>query len=142
MSILNNAPIAHDDGHFINAKVTRIVELIREYDPRLDVAWIPPENRAPNEPAFAIVENTVQGPVVAFYVQDEQSFDENILKRIYEADVTKNDIQGRLEAHNRAVKALRAKEQEDERMIEYEFLHSFINSPLHTYKHNGRKLRK
>jgi len=139
MSILSNAPIAHDDGHFINAKVTRIVELIREYDHRLDVAWIAPENRDADDPAFAIVENTAQGPVVAFYVQDEANFDERVLKRVYESDVTKNDIQAKMEAHNNAVRALRRKEQEEERMIEYEFLHSFARSPKHTYKHNGRK---
>jgi hypothetical protein len=133
-------PTAHDNGQFISAKVSRIVELIREYDHRLDVKWIPPNMRGANEPAFAITEALGDGrEVVAFYVQSEADFNETVLARIYEGDNTKGDVQARIDAQNAAVARVREARQREERFQYYDVMASMIRSGKHTYKHDGRR---
>ena len=133
-------PTVHDDGHFISAKVSRVVELIREYDHHLDVKWVPPDKRGPNDPAFAITERLGDGrEVVAFYVDTEDHFDEGVLARIYMGDNTKNDVQARVTAQNAAAEAVRHAKQREELEEYYSLLGSMITSKKHTYKHEGRK---
>jgi len=133
-------PTAHDDGHFISARVSRITELIREYDHRLDVKWIPLERRSPTDPAFAITERLEDGrEVVAFYIESEDSFNEDVLARVYEGDNTKHDVQARVDAQNKAAKAVQDARHREEREQYYSLLGSMIKSKKHYYKHEGRQ---
>lgn len=133
-------PSAHEDGRFISNQVSRIVELIREYDHRLDVKWVPPDFRAPTDPAFAITERLSDGrEVVAFYVQREEEFNENILARIYEGDNAKNDVQKRVDAQNAAAKNIMRRKHQEELDQHYDLMRSMIVSKKHTYSHNGKK---
>jgi hypothetical protein len=133
-------PTAHDDGHFISAKVSRIIELVREYDHRLDVKWIPLERREPTDPAFAITERLADGhEVVAFYIESEESFNEDVLARVYEGDNTKHDVQARIDAQNKAAKAVQKAKQREELEQYYSLLGSMIKSKKHYYKHDGRQ---
>lgn len=133
-------PTAHNDGHFISAKVSRIVELIREYDHRLDVKWIPPNLRSPADPAFAITERLRDGSeVVAFYIQSEEQFNEDVLARIYAGDNAKHDVQSILNAKNAAVQRVQNARHQEERYAYYDLMSSMIRSNKHTYKHGGRR---
>lgn len=135
-------PAVHSDGSFISAKVSRVVELIREYDQNLEVKWIPERMRRPGEPAFMITERLRDGrEVVAFYVQSEADFDERVLARIYEGDNTRNDVQARVDAQNAAVLAVREAKAQEEREQFADLVHSMVNSKKHTYRHNGRSHR-
>jgi hypothetical protein len=134
-------PTAHDDGHFISAKVSRVVELVREYDQRLDVKWIPPNMRGADDPAFAITERLGNGQeVVAFYVQDESQFDEQVLERIILGDNAHHDVQARMEAQNLAARAMAESKRREEVAAYADFARSVITSRKHTYHHDGRKL--
>jgi hypothetical protein len=133
-------PVVHDNGMFINGKVSRVVELIREYDHRLDVKWIPPNMRGSDDPAFAITERLGDGrEVVAFYVQDESEFDERVLERIILGDNKNHDVQARIEAQNLAVAALAEAKRREEVAAYADFARSVITSRKHTYSHDGRK---
>lgn len=133
-------PTVHEDGRFISAKVSRIVELVREYDHRLDVVWIPPDRRGADDPAFAVTERLQDGrTVVAFYVQSEQEFDERVLERIILGDNTKHDVQARVEAQNLAARALAEAKRREEVAAYADFARSVITSRKHTYSHDGRK---
>lgn len=135
-------PAVHDDGSFISARVSRIVELIREYDHNLEVKWIPERMRRPDEPAFMITERLRDGKeVVAFYVQSEADFDERVLARIYEGDNAKHDVQARVDAQNAAVARIREAKAAEEREQFADLVHSMVNSKKHTYRHNGRSHR-
>lgn len=141
--MLADAPQAHDDGHFISAKVSRIVELIRNFDPRLDVKWVPPNHREPGDPAFAIVERIADGrEQVVFYVDSEEEFNERVLARIYESDVEHNDVMGKIEANDRAVRAANELRRRDQMEEAHDLMRSVIRSPKHTYSHDGKTYRK
>lgn len=131
---LGDLPVPHDDGHWINERVSRVVELIREYDHRLDVRWLPPEMRGPGDAAFAIIENTPQGPVIAFMVQTEEEFDERVLARIYSGDMANGNVQENLEAKNRAVRAIREKRWQEELEEQMEIAKAVLRSPKDTYR--------
>ncbi len=139
MDLSVDLPQVHDDGRFISAKVSRIVELIREYDHRLDVKWVPPDRRAPDDPAFAITERLGDGrEVVAFYVDNEESFNENVLTRIYMGDNTKHDVQARITAQNAAVTRVSQLRAREENQQFAEFIGSMIRSHKSYYRHGGK----
>jgi hypothetical protein len=133
-------PTVHSDGHFISAKVSRVIELIREYDHHLDVKWVPPDRRGPGDAAFAITERLGDGrEVVAFYIDSEENFNEDVLARIYMGDNTKNDVQAFITAKNNAANALLRAKQREELEEYYSLLGSMIISKKHYYKHDGRQ---
>lgn len=71
------------DGRLVSAKVERIVQAIQDYEPELEVQWIPPEAREQGQAAFAIIHRPVGKPAyVCFYVKDEDEFDERVLAKI------------------------------------------------------------
>lgn len=133
-------PTVHEDGSFISARVSRIVELIREYDPNLEIKWIPEKMRRPDEPAFMITERLRDGrEVVAFYVQSEEDFNESVLARIYAGDNARNDVQARVDAQNAAVNRVREARAREEREQYYDLMGSMIRTKKHTYRHDGQK---
>lgn len=140
---LNSLPVPHDDGHFISERVSRVVEIIRETWPMLDVKWIPPEIRAPGDSAFVIVERLPDGrefPV--FHVEKEEDFDHRILAKIEQGDNSKGNILEVLEAEERALRRYEAKqlqEQVDEQNDFVEFVISGGKDKKNWIRHNGWK---
>ena len=134
-------PVPHEDGSFVSERISRIVELIRDYDSRLDVRWIPPAAREPGDAAFAIIEHTPEGPRTAFLVALEEEFDERVLARIYAADGAKHDQAARLAALERAERDLKQKEREEvweDLKDQAKFL---LKTPLHDPRIGGRRIR-
>lgn len=130
-----------EDGSWINEKTARVAELISEYDPRLELRWVRPDQRRPGEPEFAIIEKAANGAeYVAFLIQDETFVDERLLGRIYAADNKVQNVGNEAEAHNRAVRAMQKKEAQDKLAEEHDLAISMMRSNLHTYRHNGRKI--
>lgn len=133
-------PTVHDNGMFISAKVSRIIELIREHDSNLDVKWIPPSLRKEGDAAFAITERLRDGSeVVAFYVDSEEHFDEDVLARVYEADNQFHDVSTMLESKNAAAKRAAEAKAAEERAQHVDLMRSMVQSKKHTYRHGGRK---
>jgi hypothetical protein len=117
-----------EDGSFISEKTARIAELIKDYDHRLELRWIPPNRRQPGEPEFAIIEKNDNGQeYVAFLIENEDYVDERLLGRIYAAD-------------NKDIRDLIKKEQQEKDAMAADLALSMIKSPFHTYRHNGRKI--
>jgi hypothetical protein len=130
-----------EDGSFISEKTARIAELIKDYDHRLELRWIPPNRRQPGEPEFAIIETTESGQeFVAFLVQSEDYVDERLLGRIYAADNKDKSVGAEAEAHNRAVRDVIKKEKQDQDEMAKDLALSMLKSPYHTYRHNGKKI--
>lgn len=129
------------DGSWINEKTARVAELISEYDRRLELRWIPEDRRQPGDAHFAIIEKNDDGrEYVAFLIQDESFVDERLLARIYAADNKDKNVGAELEAHNKAVRDMVAKERQDEIDTMNDLALSMVRSPLHTYRHNGKKI--
>lgn len=136
---LANLPVPHADGSFISERVSRIVEVIRDYDSTLDVRWIPPNQRGAEDPAFAIVCSPVGAPeYVVFYIKDEAAMDGGVLQRIYEMDAAKHgNILTKIESENKAVRAIQANLHKERLAEAADLSYSILRSKKHVYKHDG-----
>lgn len=75
------------DGQFVSQRVSQVVEAIKEYDPRLEVQWIPASAREADYPAFRILYNQPgMEPYFLFHVMTEEEFDERVLQRVIAND--------------------------------------------------------
>lgn len=134
-----------DYGGFINAKHERIARIISEYDPELELGWIPPANRDGNDTQpYCIIHNHPNGTrqVISYWREDQ--VDERILEWIFENDFKKhspNEVWDRMKASELAKALLAKKKIEDETLEEIEFANYLAKTPLHTVKHGGRKYR-
>lgn len=131
------------DGQFTSAKAQRVIAAIKEYDPHIEVGWIPPparrvDEQGNKEPAFRIsMEEPGKEPYVIFYVKDEDEFDIRVLFRIIQGDQRVNKVSiSDIEAREQALKLIARQHwlEQLEAMNDIAF-HAF-KSPLHDYKIN------
>lgn len=140
LSAFSNVPVELEDGHMVGERVVRVAEIIRDYDPTLEIQWIPPHNRTdPNDPHFAIVAKPSGQPAyTVFYVKNESEMDERVLARLFEMDAAKQgNILNKIDAHNNAIRAIELKKKMDELEEAHDIAHHVLRSPKTRYRHNG-----
>lgn len=137
--MLANLPVPHEDGSFVSERVSRLIEIIRDYDRNIDVRWIPHGQRAADDPAFALVTRDTGGrEYVIFYVQDESAFDGGVLERLYQMDAAKHgNILTKIETENMAVKAIQEKLYKERLEEANDLAYSIMKSSKNYYKHDG-----
>lgn len=127
MTILRDYALLSSDGRFHSAAIERLTELIEDYDPDLEVRWIPPDKRTDRDgPPFCIVHNppptSNRKPYVVFYF-DESVPHYEILGRIYGGDSWHHNVLEKMEYRNKALEDLRKKEREEQRMESADMFH-------------------
>lgn len=129
----------HRDGRWISDRVSRIVEIINDYDPSIVVEWVPPDQRQLGDPAFRLMEVRDDNKrFVMFYVQTEAEFNESVLERIFQSDAAKNGFSlSTIDAKNDALKAIKLKAQMEELDEANDLAATILKSPLHKFRHNG-----
>lgn len=126
--LLDHYAVPLDDGHFVPARVLNVVELVRGYDPSLDVEWIPPEHRVEaGDPEYRITETRAGKTYTVFCVR-EAEFDERVLARLVRADNTRTPL-STIEAREEAARVLRAKEAREQRMLGHDMFAAAFRSP-------------
>jgi len=130
--------VPSDDGRWVNSDFERLARNVQDYDPSLQLCWIPPENRTrEDKKPYAIVDTRTQTVVLHASELDTPA---DILTSLYLADDKNGSPLDRLEAHNLAIKNLQLQEWQDERegmMDQAKFL---MFTPLHWVKFGGKKL--
>lgn len=126
------------DGRLVSQKIAQVVDAIREYSPEIDVQWIPPEVRKPDQAAFRIVHNPPGGePYVFMHVKTEDEFDTRVLMRIIHGDQRNGQLQySEVEAAEMAAKRVAFQKWQDERDETIDVMYHVLKSPLNTYKVN------
>lgn len=127
------------DGQLISARIERVVLAIKDYEPELEVKWIPPQNRSEGEAAFAIIHNAPGNkPYILFYVPTEDEFDERVLARIIYNDqrATGQQQYSELVAAEKAREAVIKQEQLDRMEEAADIAAHILKSPLNTYRIN------
>lgn len=122
------------------AHYERIAEIIQDFNPDMELAWIPPEERnAFDIKPFAIRHNPPNAPsyIVGFFSEEEM--DHRIIAHLFSIDTTRNDVLGNLEREEAAKRALQMKEQIERDEMRKDFAKSLLKSRKHTYRHNGKK---
>lgn len=125
-----------NDGIWISENQRRVAELIKDYDRNLELQWIPPGERGPDDYAFRVVDFTPGKPPYAACFAHEA--DERLLAKLFAADNAKNGgTLNILEIMNAAVEAIRNKERIENNQMDHEFAYSVLHSKKIHYKHNG-----
>lgn len=124
------------DGTFVSEKQRRVAEILKDYYEHLELQWIPPGERGPQDYAFRVVDRTPgKRPYVVCFGQE---CDERLLSNVFRADQSRGgktlDI---LDAHNAAVEALRLKQAMEEREEWHALAYSILRSTKIHYRHGG-----
>ncbi|MFE1145195.1 hypothetical protein [Streptomyces rochei] len=124
------------DGHFVSQKQVRINEVLQDYDPTLQLQWIPPSDRSSNDLAFRVVCFPRGGAPYAVCFAEEA--DERLLARVFEADQTNSPNKlNFIDNYNKALELVRAKEAYEARQEDHELAASILRSSKSSYRHGG-----
>lgn len=140
---LDQVGVPCTDGSFVSERAARIVEIIRDYDPALEVEWIPREHRLPGDNAVRIVDTRLSGLArVVMSFPDESHLDERVLERLFLADGTKHDVVARLEAQNAAARAVELKRELEVREEGKDLMLYALRSPRVRYSFTTKSGKK
>ncbi|MFF5977030.1 hypothetical protein ACFY7C_36620 [Streptomyces sp. NPDC012769] len=124
------------DGHFVSEKQVRINEILQDYDSTLQLQWIPPDQRGPEDKAFRVVQFPLGRAPYAICFADEA--DERLLAKVFEADQRNSPNKlSYIENYNNALELMRAKEAREQRQEDHELAASILRSEKSNYRHGG-----
>lgn len=130
--------IPTDDGQWVNADFERLARNIQEYDPALELRWIPPANRTrEDKKPYCIVDTRTETIVLHASELDTPA---EILTRLYLADDKNGNVLDRIEAHNLAQRNLQMQEWNDQREEMMDQAKFLLFTPLHWVRYGGKKL--
>lgn len=140
MEQMINSHIWHPDHGFLSEKHRRIAEIIQDYEPTLFLAFVPPKIRDANEEyPFALIHQPLNLPQYVVRRLKEEEVDESLLAWIWASDNERHNPLLMIEKKEAAERVLKLKEEEERMAARREFAETVLKSPLHTFKHDGKK---
>jgi len=113
--------VPNSDGRWVSENFVRLNEVVHDYDPNLDVGFLPSELQTTpflREYCFLVFDRARNTPV--FYFKPDET-PAKVLARIFRIDTRKNDVLANLEAEETAEEILRLKalmdDQEDRKEL-------------------------
>ena len=138
---LSNTYVMDNEHGALSVKHMRIAEIIRDYNPELELAFIPKNARSAfDAEPFAVIHNMPNGNRYVVMTCKEEEVDERLLAKVFMADHKNGDVLKRLEAEEAARRAMLLKQQMDEEEDRQDFVKSVIKGK-HYYRHNGKVYR-
>lgn len=135
--ILDNA-----SGQALSSQHTRIAEIIHDYNPELELAWIPhAERTAFDSKPFAIIHNQPNGSRYVVGTFSEAEMDHRIIAHLFNHDARNRDVLSDLERENAAKELLGMKESMDAHADRLEMGRAMIKTQKSTWKHDGKTYR-
>ncbi len=129
------------EGQMLSAEALRIAEIIHDYDPRLELAWVPPNVRTANEEhPYAVIYNDPNGKRDVVMRLRETELDHRVLARLWETDTAKgSNILSSIEAEEAARQAIELKKQQEDLEEKRELAAWMVKAPVGA-RHNGIRL--
>ncbi len=125
------------DNRWVDENYARLAELVQNYDPYLELRWIPPEHRTKDDKKpYVIIDTRIEHPVL---FADELEKPHEILARVMQADNKHGSVLDRLELRNTALEMFRLQEQNDRLAEASEQALFMVKSPINYLKMNGKK---
>lgn len=125
-----------EGGAFVSEKQRRIAEILSDYDPTLELQWIPPGQRSSDDVAFRVVHRPPGRP--PYIVLTASELDERLLARVFDYDQRRGaQSLGSIENYNNALELVRAKVEHEKLQEAHELAAAIIRSPKYHYRHNG-----
>lgn len=125
-----------ETGHWVSEKFQMLNEIIHDFDPKLDLRFLPAEYRTgPNQKVYVIVDTTCDQVCYGFR---ENVTPEEVLEKLFMGDNRDGKVLDRIDARNAAAKVIAAKEEMDkwEELADYA---RFLMASKKNYIHHKRK---
>lgn len=124
----------NEDGHFVNQKQRRVAEILKDYDPTLQLQWIPPGSRNEKDEPFRVVCFPPNG--YPYLVCTAMEADERLLATVFSADGAKKggNLLSWLDNYNSAQEIYNAKINHERRLEMHEMAKSVIRNDKSFYR--------
>lgn len=120
----------------ITERHKRVDELLKGYDPYLELQFIPPGSRGPlDTKPWVVVHRPPNAPAYPVFYADDA--DERLLARVMMADNARQNVLTEMEALNTAKEAIKRAEEKAALREASAQAAAIIRSPKYHYKHNG-----
>jgi hypothetical protein len=151
-------PAVLAEGHFVSEHWLRFSEILHDFNPEMELRWIPPEKRddVTTSKPYAIVHAPENRPHYIVMFASELDDPREILARLFAGDIRRQrNLLDIIDQQNAANEAFRLKQHDEELEVTSDFMHFlmtnrskwFINTRhpitgemLHL-DHNGRRRR-
>lgn len=125
------------DNRWVDENYARLAELVQNYDPYLELRWIPPEHRTKDDKKpYVIIDTRIEKPVL---FADELEQPHEILARVMEADNKYGNVLDRLELRNTALEMFRLQEHNEKLAEASDKALFMVKSPINFLKMDGKK---
>ena len=123
-----------NDGQWVSEKQRRINEILQDYDPKLQLQWIPPGRRNEKDEPFRVVCFPDNGN--PYLVCTAMEADERLLATVWQADQKNRggNMLSWLDNYNRAIEIYNAKKNEEIRQEAHEIAAAAFASDKSSYK--------
>jgi hypothetical protein len=131
---VDHAIYSEEAGHFVSSKIQRLAEIVKDFDPNLELRYIPPSMRtsADTRPYCIVHSMPGKNPYTVMYFTEMDS-PEDILARIFAGDNKNGDVLRKMEAKEAAQNAFRYKEQLDQMMERHDQMHFLMTNRSNNY---------
>lgn len=126
-----------ENGNFVSENQRRIGEILNDYDPTLQLQWIPPGARNEKDEPFRVVHFPPNRS--PYLICTAQEADERLLAKVFQADAKNRSGSAItfIDAYNSAIQIANAKKMEEKRNEAHELAASILRSPKIHYRHGG-----
>lgn len=139
MSMHDPAVYSAEAGCFISSKIQRLAEILQDYDPYLELRWIPVGQRNNNDSLpYCVVDTRLGSAAYPVFYFGETTPPEEVLAKIFEGDNSRGDVLKKIEAQEAAQKAFKLKEELEAREEMHDRFHFLITSRSNNYVNWGR----
>lgn len=109
--MINHAIYSEEAGAFVSSKLQTLGAILHDYDPQLEIRWIPPRARTTEDSKPYCIVHNIPGkpPYTIFYFSDLDQ-PEDILARIWAGDNKQGHVLNKIEAQEQAIRAFHMKE--------------------------------
>lgn len=128
-----------DNGRWIDENFARLAEVIKDYDPQLELRWIPPEmreNKEEKSKPYVVVDTRNEFPVL---FANERDTPKEILGRLWNNDKKNGDILTRIDKNNEATEALKLKKKMEESEAKQDITAWVVGTTKNYINYNGKK---
>lgn len=126
-----DAALLTQEGVFISDKWQRLAEILEDFDPNLELRWIPPSNRTdPTDKSrpYAIVHAAPGKREYIVMFAGETDNPQNILAKLFEGNLNKSDPNRTIDAANAAAQAFEMKRNMEEMEERHDMMHFLLTN--------------
>lgn len=151
MSTAVDAPFYSQEYGFLPAKAARLQEILHDYNPYLELVFIPPKSRTESDThPFGILDRSPWRPeyIIRHFTEVEIEEPAKILAWLFEGDLSKHsvvDVMARAKLQEEAAKLVDLKRQEEAAQERQEIAAALVSGGTYKkfyYKHNGKTFRR